>query len=93
MELNSQEVLYPEEKDIKGVVTEPKRTLYELCLATVRNSLHQTLGVSLFDRLNSKDVYRLPLPSRVADNFLSFDSAPPSPLVANYVAALREKLK
>ena len=93
MELNSQEVLYPEEKDIKGVITEPKRTLYELCLATVRNSLHQTLGVSLFDRLKPKDVHRLPLPSRVADTVLSVDSAPPSPLVANYVAALREKLK
>ena len=92
MELNSQEVLYPEEKHISGAITEPKRTLYELCLATVRNSLHQTLGISLLDHLKPKDIYRLPLPSRVADSLLSFDSAPPSPLVANYVAALRDKL-
>ena len=75
MELNSQEVLYPEEKHISGAITEPKRTLYELCLATVRNSLHQTLGISLLDHLKPKDINRLPLPSRVADSLLSFDSA------------------
>ena len=85
--------MYPVEKHINGAITEPKRTLYELCLATVRNSLHQTLGISLLDHLKPKDIYRLPLPSRVADSLLSFDSAPPSPLVENYVAALRDKLK
>ena len=93
MELNFQEILYPEKKPINGVITEPKRTLYELCLATVRKSLHQALGVNMFDYLNAKDIYQLPLPSRVADDLLSFDSAPPSLLVADYVTAVREKLK
>lgn len=93
MELNSQEILYPEEKHISGVITEPKRTLYELCLATVRSTLHQTLSVSMYDHLKAKDINCLPLPPRVVDDLLSFDSAPPSPLVANYVGALREQLK
>ena len=85
MELNKKEILYPEEKPIGGVITEPERTLYELCVMSLRRYLLKAQGLSVHQKLNEKLVEQLPLPRRLINNILAFDSAEPSPLVASYV--------
>jgi hypothetical protein len=85
MVLNKKEILYPEEKPISGVITEPERTLYELCRMSLRLCLLEAQGSSVREKLNEKQVEQLPLPRRLINDILVFDLAEPSPLVADYV--------
>ncbi len=85
MELNKKEVLYPEEKPISGVITEPERTLYELGRMSLRMYLLEAQGLRVSQKLNEKQVKQLPLPQRLINDILVFDSAEPSPLVADYL--------
>lgn len=88
MKLNSCEILYPEEKPLTGLITEPDRSLYELCMISIRKSLRESFGVQVPNFLQSHHVNCLPLPVRIVEDILSYDSAPPSPLVSSYVANL-----
>ena len=92
MEINKKEILYPEEKPIRGVITEPERSLYELCVTNLRQYLLQAQGLDYFQKLSEKQVEKLPLPRRLINNILLFDSAEPSPLVARYVNAFKEEM-
>ena len=91
MEINSKEVLHPEKKHIRGVITEPKRSLYELCVINMRHYLLQEQGSNIYKKLKESQVKKLPLPQRVINDILSFDSTPPSPLVVEYVNAFKTK--
>ena len=86
MEINKKEILYPEEKPVSGVITEPERTLYELCRMSLRLYLLEAQGLSVHQKLNEKQFEQLPLPRRLINDILAFDSAKPSPLVAGYVS-------
>ena len=61
MEINSREILYPEKKHIRAVITEPRRTLYELCVICVRNHLRTVFGLGMLDHLMEDKVHRLSL--------------------------------
>ena len=90
MELNKKEILFPEEKPMSCVITEPERTLYELCVMNLRQYLLKAQGLSVHQMLSEKQVERLPLPRRLISDILAFDSAEPSPLVARYVKAFKD---
>ena len=92
MELNKKEILFPEEKPIQGVITEPDRSLYELCVMSVRQYLLQAEGLNILQKLSKKQVQKLPLPRRLIEDILLFDSAEPSPLVARYVETLKKAM-
>ena len=72
MELNKKEILYPDEKPISGVITEPERTLYELCRMSLRLYLLEAQGLSVHQKLNEKQFEQLPLPRRLINDILAF---------------------
>ena len=59
-------------------------------MTNLRQYLLQAQGLDIFQKLNEKQVEKLPLPRRLINNILLFDSAEPSPLVARYVNAFKE---
>lgn len=93
MEINNQEILYPEKKKVRTVITEPRRTLYELCVICVHNHLHTVLKLGMLDHLMEDKVHALPLPQHVVKDLLKFDSNPPSPLVEKYVNVLKKEIR
>ena len=92
MELNKKDILYPEKKPILGVITETERSLYELCVTSVQQYLRQVQQLSLLQKLSEKQVKKLPLPWRLINDIIVFDSAEPSPLVVRYVDAFKESM-